>query len=253
MISHFNAILLSMTATMLLALSFAAANTVRSEETTPQDSSTAYTESKLPELGYYKEYEALRSDTKTAVIYPIFTQSAYDWQGIHDYYAGYCNSCTNATISNIYEKSYSASGNGFRILEFLGYQVIDDIDIDKDPKILEKYDKVILLHNEFVTKKEYEAIIHHPKVVYLYPNSLNSEIKVDYSKNMITLVRGPDYPQKGIKNGFDWQDDNTEYFKDWDCMNWKFYNAQNGYMLNCYPETMLPSAGLDILKAIKNL
>ncbi len=253
MISHFNAIMLSMTATMLLTLAFVTTNTVRSEESTPQDSFSAYTESKLPELDYYKDYEALHPDAKTAVIYPIFTQSAYDWQGIHDYYAGYCNSCTNATISNIYEKSYSASGNGFRILEFLGYQVIDDIDIDKNPRILEKYDKVILLHNEFVTKKEYEAITHHPKVIYLYPNSLNSEIKVDYIKNMITLVRGPDYPQKGIKNGFDWKDDNTKYFHDWDCMDWKFYNAHNGYMLNCYPETVLPDNGFGMLKAIKNL
>ena len=238
---------------MLLTLAFATTNTIRSETTTPQDSFSAYTESKLPELDYYKEYEALHSNAKTAVIYPIFTQSAYDWKGIHDYYAGYCNSCTNATISNIYEKSYSASGNGFRILEFLGYQVIDDIDIDKEPGILEKYDKIILLHNEFVTKKEYEAIIHHPKVIYLYPNSLNSEVKVDYSKNMIALVRGPDYPQEGIKNGFDWKDDNTVYFHDWDCMSWKFYNVQNGYMLNCYPEIMLPDNGLGILEAIKNL
>lgn len=252
MISHFNAIMLSMTATMLLTLAFMTTNTVKSE-TTPQDSFSAYTESKLPELNYYKEYEALHSDAKTAVIYPIFTQSAYDWKGIHDYYAGYCNSCTSTTISNIYEKSYSSSGNGFRILEFLGYQVIDDIDIDKNPEILAKYDKVILLHNEFVTKKEYEAITHHPKVIYLYPNSLNSEIKVDYSKNMITLVRGPDFPQKGIKNGFDWKYDDIKYFHDWDCTNWKFYDVQNGYMLNCYPETVLPDNGFGILKAIKNL
>lgn len=252
MISHFNAVMLSMTATMLLTLAFMTTNVVKSE-TTPQDSFSAYTESKLPELNYYKEYEALHSDAKTAVIYPIFTQSAYDWQGIHDYYAGYCNSCTSATISDVYEKSYSSSGNGFRILEFLGYQVIDDIDVDKNPAILEKYDKVILLHNEFVTKKEYEAITHHPKVIYLYPNSLNSEIKVDYSKNMLTLVRGPDFPQKGIKNGFEWKDDNTKYFHDWDCMDWKFYNVQNGYMLNCYPETVLPDNGFDILKTIKNL
>ncbi|QLH08189.1 hypothetical protein [Candidatus Nitrosotenuis sp. DW1] len=207
----------------------------------------------MPELDYYDDYDSLRSDGNVAVVYPIFTQSAYNWKGIHDYYAGYCDSCTSVTISNVYEKSYSASGNGFRILEFLGYQVIDDIDIDKNPQILEKYDKIILLHNEFVTKKEYEAIIHHPKVIYLYPNSLNSEITVDYSKNMITLVRGPDYPQKGIKNGFDWQDDNTPYFNDWNCLDWKFYKAQNGYMLNCYPETTLPNNGSDLLKTIKNL
>ena len=250
---HLNAIVISITATMLLALALLITNMNSANNTTPIDSFSAYTQTKMPELDYYKDYDSLHSNGDAVVIYPIFTQSAYNWKGIHDYYAGYCNSCTNATISNIYEKSYSASGNGFRILEFLGYQVIDDIDVDKNPQILKKYDKVILLHNEFVTKKEYEAIIHHPKVIYLYPNSLNSEIKTDYSKNTITLVRGPDYPQKGIKNGFDWKDDNTTYFHDWDCINWKFYNAQNGYMLNCYPETMLPNNGSDLLKAIKNL
>lgn len=248
---HLNAIVISITATMLLALAFLSTHV--HSESIPIDSFSAYTQTKMPELDYYKDYDSLRSDGNVAVIYPIFTQSAYNWKGIHDYYAGYCNSCTNATISNIYEKSYSASGNGFRILEFLGYQVIDDIDVDKNPQILEKYDKIILLHNEFVTKKEYEAIMQHPKVIYLYPNSLNSEIEVDYSKNIITLVRGPDYPQKGIKNGFDWQDDNTQYFSDWDCLNWKFYEVQNGYMLNCYPETTLPNNGFDLLKAIKNL
>jgi hypothetical protein len=248
---HLNAIVISITATMLLALAFLSTNV--NSESVPIDSFSAYTQTKMPELDYYEDYDSLRSDGNVAVVYPIFTQSAYNWKGIHDYYAGYCDSCTNATISNIYEKSYSASGNGFRILEFLGYQVIDDIDIDKNPQILEKYEKIILLHNEFVTKKEYEAIIHHPKVIYLYPNSLNSEIEVDYSKNMINLVRGPGYPQEGIKNGFDWQDDNTTYFGDWDCMDWQFYNAKNGYMLNCYPETTLPNNGYDLLKAIKNL
>jgi hypothetical protein len=248
---HLNAIVISITATMLLALAFLSTHV--HSESIPIDSFSAYTQTKMPELDYYEDYDSLRSEGNVAVIYPIFTQSAYNWKGIHDYYAGYCNSCTNATISNIYEKSYSASGNGFRILEFLGYQVIDDIDVDKNPQILEKYDKIILLHNEFVTKKEYEAIMQHPKVIYLYPNSLNSEIEVNYLKNIITLVRGPDYPQKGIKNGFDWQDDNTQYFSDWDCLNWKFYEVQNGYMLNCYPETTLPNNGSDLLKAIKNL
>ena len=142
---------------MLLTLAFATTNTVRSEEAT-QDSFSAYTETKLPELNYYQDYETLHSDTKTAVIYPIFTQGAYDWQGIHDYYTGRCDSCLSTKIHSSYEKTFSASGNGFRILEFLGYQVIDDIDVDKNPKILNKYDKIILLHNEYVTKTEFDAI-----------------------------------------------------------------------------------------------
>lgn len=254
LISHFNAIAVSITATMLLVLAFLVTNSAMSHtETLPQDSFSAYTETKLPELDYYQEYETLHSDTKTAVIYPIFTQSAYDWKGIHDYYTGRCDSCLSTKIQDSYEKTFSASGNGFRILEFLGYQAIDDMDVDKDPKILNNYDQIILLHNEYVTKNEFNAITSHPNVVYLYPNALRSQIVVDYSDNMMTLVRGPAYPNTDIKNGFDWKFDNTEYFNDWDCKSWKFYHIQNGYMLNCYPEQFLANNGHDILKAIKAL
>jgi hypothetical protein len=244
-----------MTATMLLALAIILVtnSAMNSEKTIPQDSFSAYTETKLPELGYYQDYEALHSDAKTAVIYPIFTQSAYDWKGIHDYYTGRCDSCLSAGMHSSYEKTFSASGNGFRILEFLGYQVIDDIDVDKNPQILNKYDKIILLHNEYVTKAEFDAITSHPNVVYLYPNALRSQIEANYLDKTITLVRGPEYPTSDIKNGFDWKFDNTEYFNDWACNSWKFYPVQNGYMLNCYPEQFLPNDGHDILKAIKTL
>jgi hypothetical protein len=244
--------MISVTSTMLLVLAFAVGQNANSESTF-QDNFSKYAQTKMPELDYYEEYDTLRSDGKTAVIYPIFTQSAYDWKGIHDYYVGYCNSCTNATLHETYEKTYSASGNGFRILEFLGYQIIDDVDVDKNPEILQKFDKIILLHNEFVTKKEFDAISSHKKVVYLYPNSLSSQITVDYTNNQLSLVRGPNYPHSGIKNGFDWQDDNSQYAKDWDCNAWRFYQIKNGYMLNCYPETLLPHYGHDLLKTLKTL
>jgi hypothetical protein len=238
---------------MLLVMVFVINQNLSPEATITQDSFSAYTTTKLPELSYYKNYETLRADTKTAVVYPIFTQSAYDWKGIHDFYAGYCSSCLSVKIHNSYERTFSASGNGFRILEFLGYQVIDDTDIDKDPEILKNFDKIILLHNEFVTKKEFDAIIHHPKVVYLYPNSLTSQVTVNYTNNEMTLVRGPNYPNLNIKNGFDWMDDNSQYFMEWSCNSWKFYQITNGYMLNCYPEMFLPNNGYDLLKTIKNL
>lgn len=254
MISHFNAISLSLTATMLLALAFlVTGNTLNPTEAATQDSFSAYTETKLPELDYYQDYETLHSDTKTAVIYPIFTQGAYDWQGIHDYYTGRCDSCISAKIPSSYEKIFASSGNGFRILEFLGYQVIDDVDVDKNPGILSNYDKIILLHNEYVTKAEFDAITNHPNVVYLYPNALQSQVVADYLDNTITLVRGPNYPEHDIKNGFDWKFDNTEYFNDWSCDSWKFYPIQNGHMLNCYPEQFLPKNGYDILKSLKTL
>ena len=93
----------------------------------------------------------------------------------------------------------------------LGYEFVNDIDIDKNPDILKKYDKVIMLHSEYVTKKEFGAVTAHPKVVYLYPNTLYAEITTDYSKNTITLIRGHGYPTPDIGNGFGWKFDNTNY------------------------------------------
>jgi hypothetical protein len=207
----------------------------------------------MPELNYYGTYEELKANEKTAVIYPIITQSAYDWNGFHDYYKGYCDSCLTVKLHTSYDKTYSASGNGFRVLEFLGYQVLDDIDVDTNPQILNNYDKVILLHNEFVTKKEFEAIMNHPNMVYLYPNSLTSEVSIDYTSNTITLVRGPGHPTTNILNGFDWKYDNTQFFNDWNCDSWEFYPIENGHMLNCYPEKFIPNDGYNLLKKLKNL
>ena len=242
--------MISITSTMLLLMAFMITAQSQNSQIAVQGSSN---ESKMPELRYYQDYKKLVSDGKTAVIYPIFTQNAYEWGGIHDYYAGRCETCLNNPIHTTYKKAYSSSGNGFRILEFLGYQVIDDIDIDKNPQILKNFDKIILLHNEFVTKKEFDAIVSHPNVVYLYPNALSSEISVDYSRNTMTLISGPSYPNHDIKNGFDWQYDNTQYFMDWDCNSWKFYQINNGYMLNCYPDTFLPNDGFELLKMLKSL
>jgi hypothetical protein len=237
---------------LVLAYSVSGDNFV-SNEPIESDSFSKYRASKMPELDYYYDYESLRPTTKAVVVYPIFTQSAYEWEGIHDYYAGYCDSCLSAPIQKYYEKTFASSGNGYRILEFLGYEVIDDIDIDKNPAILEKYDKVILLHNEFVTRAEFEAITQHPNVIYLYPHALTSEIQADYSTNTISLIRGPGFPDENVVNGFDWEFDNSEFFDDWSCVNWKFYEINNGYMLNCYPETELPHYGHSILKTIKTL
>ncbi|MEM3064093.1 MAG: hypothetical protein QW177_01820 [Candidatus Nitrosotenuis sp.] len=245
--------MISITATMLLALGFTVIDAQTNKNLVYEDSHSAYMQTKMPELKYYEKYDDLKSDGKAAVIYPILTQSAYDWNGFHDYYKGYCNSCTTTKLHTTYEKTYSASGNGFRVLEFLGYQVLDDVDVDKNPDILKNYDKIILLHNEFVTKKEFDAIMSHPNVVYLYPNALSSEVTIDYTSNTIKLVRGPGHPTADITNGFDWKYDNTKYFNDWDCHSWEFYPVENGHMLNCYPETFIPNYGYELLKKLKSL
>ena len=146
--------MISLTITILLVLAYTVLgnNIVPEANSVPNNSFSKYHESKMPELDYYDDYETLRDSSNSVVIYPIFTQSAYEWDGIHDFYTGRCDSCLTTPIQNFYKKSFASSANAYRILEFLDYQVINDIDVDQNPSILEKYDKVILLHNEFVTK-----------------------------------------------------------------------------------------------------
>jgi hypothetical protein len=71
------------------------------------------------------------------------------------------------------------------------------------------------------------------------PNALFAEVTTDYEAGTITLVRGHGYPSPEIRNGFDWEFDNTDYEYDNKCANWEFYEIDNGIMLNCYPEYII--------------
>ncbi len=89
-------------------------------------------------------------------------------------------------------------------------------------------------------------------MIYLYPNALYAEVKVDHTKNIITLVRGHNYPKQEIRNGFDWKFDNSQFEYDRDCKKMQFYKVDNGWMLNCYPENMVHK-NMKLLEAIKKL
>lgn len=201
---------------------------------------------------YASLYKNVTNTSKTAVVVPIFTHSAYNKYGFYAYYRGYCEACTTVNIDFSYPKKYEASQNAVKILSLLGYSLITDVDIDKNPNILSDYDTVIVLHNEYVTKKEFAAITHHPHVIYLYPNSLYAEIKTNYADNTITLIRGHGYPLANISNGFDWEFDNKKYERDMFCLNMTFYKIRNGHMLNCYPEHVIYKSA-NLLNTIKNL
>ena len=171
------------------------------------------------------------------VIYPIFTAAAYSEPGFYTYFREECDKqCLTIEIQKEYPSDFNSSGNGFQVLKLLGYEIISDIDVDQDPEILKKYDKVILLHNEYVTKKEFDAIINHPNVLFLYPNALYAEVKMDYDTNLLTLQRGHNFPESQIRNGFDWKFDNSPLEYDVDCKDMAFDRIENGWMLNCYPE-----------------
>lgn len=198
-------------------------------------------------------YEKLRYSPykKTIVVYPLFTSVAYSEPGFYTYFRGECDEeCLTLEIPKQSTLNYFSSGNGFQVLQLLGYPSISDIELDQNPTILEQYEKVILLHNEYVTKNQFDAITSHPNVIYLYPNALYAEIKVDYVKNLMTLHRGHNYPDTEIRNGFDWKFDNSPLEYNTDCVDMGFDKIYNGWMLNCYPERSIHQSKV-LLEMIK--
>ena len=187
------------------------------------------------------EKKSFSSEERTVIIYPIFTQSAYGLAGFYDYFNEICDeSCLTIEVDENYENArYTSSKNSLRTFETLNWNIIDDLVVHKNPAVLSNYDKVILLHNEYVTKLMFEVITSHPNVIYLYPNALYAEVKYDEDNNTISLIRGHNFPETEIRNGFDWQFDNSPNEYDTECENWQFDEIDNGIILDCYPELII--------------
>ncbi len=207
-------------------------------------------------MDMYNEVAVWNDPQKTVVVYPFLTFSAYNEPGFYDYYSGKCNDCTTTKITQP-TVLYTSSGIGHQALTILGYPSIPDIEIDKNPSILQQFDKVIMLHNEYVTRVMFDAITNHPNVFYLYPNALYAEIEVNYMDETITLIRGHNYPEPEITNGFDWEFDNTHPYEfDSVCLDMDIYKIENGWMTNCYPENLFLQNTehlFNLLKFIKDL
>lgn len=201
----------------------------------------------------YSEIGIINEPHNSVIVVPIFTLIAYEKPGFYTYYKEECNTTCITDLPIRYDLRYTfeSSVNAIKILKLLGYPYITDIEIAKNPDILNLFDKVILLHSEYVTREEFEAITQHPKVVYLYPNALYAEVEFNHEKDTITLIRGHGYPSSEIKNGFEWKFDNTHPFEyDTVCDDWEFFEIKNGIMLNCYPDNMI-FQDEKLLKAIK--
>jgi hypothetical protein len=204
-----------------------------------------------PELSdVYDEIGVINDTQNTIVVFPIFTVSAHsEMRNFDYYYLGICDiECLTVQIT--FDLRPDSGGDVAQILNLLGYKFISDADLDKNPGGLSKYDKVILLQNEYVTKNEFDALTNHPHVLYLFPNVLLGHVNANYEKNTITLVQGKDYPQKGIVNGFGWKYNNFT-FSDSACDDWKFIKVDNGMMLNCNPTDILHN-DKQLLKFIKD-
>jgi hypothetical protein len=191
-----------------------------------------------PDLSSLYQQIGFSNKSKNIVfVYPIFTQAAYSDNGFYDYYSKKCDSrCLTVSIPSNFDGTYSSSIVAASVLNLLNYSFITDIDVDKNPGILQKYDTVILLHNEYVTRNEFYAITNHSHVIYLYPNALYAEVKSNYTDDTITLIKGHGYPDGKIQNGFGWKNENTRFEYDLECKSWNFTSVDNGKMLNCYPD-----------------
>ena len=208
--------------------------------------------SELKEI--YDEIGVFDQEIKPLVIIPTFTASAYVPFGFYDYFTQRCGEeCLTTKIISEDKLNYNSSANGSKILNLLGYDSITDLELHKNPSILNNYDKIILLHNEYVSKKMFDAVTAHNNIIFLYPNALYAEIEVDMSKNEITLIRGHDYPP-GIKNGFNYEIEEKFHKYEYDntCSEWEFIEFENGYALNCYPEQLIWQNAV-LLKALKEL
>jgi len=212
-----------------------------------------YFEPKPENEDIYKEIGIKTEPQKTIVVLPIFTMTAYGDPGFYTYYFGECDTKCIKNIPIRYDLSPTGESSVLTItvLRLLGYSFLTDIEVDKNPEILEQYDKVILLHNEYVTRTEFDAITQHPKVLYLHPNALYAEISVNYEKDTITLLRGHGYPDSKIRNGFDWEFDNSPLEYDHCKGGWEFNEIDNGKMLSCYPEKIIYK-DYNLLKMIKD-
>jgi len=204
----------------------------------------------------YNEVAVWNDPQKAVVVYPYFTSIAYNEPGFYTYFRGECDDCTTTKFAQP-TVLYTSSGTGHQALTLLGYPTITDVEIDRNPSILQHFDKVIMLHNEYVTRTMFDAITNHPNVLYLYPNALYAEIEVNYIDETITLIRGHNYPEPEITNGFDWEFDNTHpYEYDSECKSMDIYKIKNGHMTTCYPENVFLKSSqqlVDLLKLIKDL
>ena len=62
-----------------------------------------YRISQMPETRFFEKYDEFSAPEKTAIVYPILTQSAYSWGGIHDFNLGRCDTCYQVGIEGFYD------------------------------------------------------------------------------------------------------------------------------------------------------
>lgn len=156
------------------------------------------------------------------LVYPVFTEQAYQENGWYDN-----TEHTTVYINNELDDRMRY-GAGKHLLSYFynEFDTVSDIAVTTNPELLQSYQTIVLLHNEYVTVEEYNAIMNHSNVIYLFPNSLYRY--VEYNDKQITLLN-----QTGNPMGYS----NTKYTNEFDdCITYEIVEYQNGKGLSCYPK-----------------
>lgn len=200
--------------------------------------------------------------SRTLIVAPTFTSSAYQPHGFYSYYCdiqdleivvaddakqawcekNYANETCNASCLNV--PIFHKNDRRFSYLAVLFFQnwkygtITDDVQLTLHPEMVNNYDRIIMLHNEYVSQAEFDAVTNHTHVIYLYPNSMFAKVAYNANNNTITLLTGHGY--NGTWNAFHWKYENTQQELD-NCSNgWVFKPLDNsGMQLSCYPETVI--------------
>jgi hypothetical protein len=186
----------------------------------------------------YPQSNPLRTPKhRTIVIEPVFTEAAYQSGGWYDN-----NKVTsvNLNYTKNWRTTFGGSEIGFNAINKTGsVDTTNDIEVTLHPEILQAYDKVILLHNEYVTKTEYYAIMSHPNVFYGYPNSLNRFVSYERNTTVtnpsgsITLIGYTGNPYSNAKWG------EVNEFDRCSRHGYEVVEYPNGNGLSCYPERLI--------------
>lgn len=218
----------------------------------------------LPAQGF-ASHPPNNKSLRIAVIKPTFTAAAYQSGGFYSYFRGICsakcltihlvsghedhnsryhNRSPEHAITNNALMNYAGSARSVEVLRTLGLQqgnpvhFITDEQLTEHPSILNTFDRVVILHNEYVSQAEFDAITHHPHVLYLYPNSLYALVSYNSLNQTVTLQKG--HGLGGVNDAFGWgpsKSTNDEY--DRGCANLHFSKVENGDIINCYPEVVI--------------
>lgn len=191
---------------------------------------------------------------KALVVYPLFTQVAYGKGGFYDYYKGKCDKrCLTLNVVPSVNATYTTGINTYKMLRDLNYTVLSDYYLGEHPEIFKKFDRIVFLHEEYVTPQLFNMFSNKNHTMYLFPNSLYAQISMNYTSGNMTLIRGHGYPNDTISNGFGWKYEfGTINEYDIKCDNYNFIKLGNqGYMLSCYPELLILH-DRDILGYVKN-